>query len=164
MARRKGKYNAEKGEAGGFVSFYHCVLSSQAMKNLSPYGTKLLVDLLSQYKGQNNGDLTATYSILQQRGWHSKGTLSRAIKELIAAGLIEVSRQGGRHQCSLYALTFYAVDECKGKLDIAATNTPKSLWRKHEPVADIKTLQKAKQAKDDSNLIKLITERAKRAA
>ena len=164
MARRKSKYNAERGEAGGFVSFYHCVLSSQAMKNLSPYGTKLLVDLLSQYKGQNNGDLTATYSILQQRGWHSKGTLSRAIKELIAAGLIEVSRQGGRHQCSLYALTFYAVDECKGKLDIAATNTPKSLWRKHEPVADIKTLQKAKQAKDDSNLLKLITERAKRAA
>ena len=164
MARRKNKYNAEKGEAGGFVSFYHCVLSSQAVINLSAYGTKLLVDLLSQYKGQNNGDLTATYSILQQRGWHSKGTLSRAIKELIAAGLIEVSRQGGRHQCSLYALTFYAVDECKGKLDIAATNTPKSLWRKHEPVADIKTLQKAKQAKDDSNLIKLITERAKRAA
>ena len=83
MARRKSKYNAERGEAGGFVSFYHCVLNSLVMKNLSAYGTKLLVDLLSQYKGNNNGDLCATYSILQQRGWRSKGTLSKAIKELI---------------------------------------------------------------------------------
>ncbi len=164
MARRKSKYNAERGEAGGFVSFYHCVLASQAVINLSAYGTKLLVDLLSQYKGNNNGDLCAPYSILQKRGWCSKGTLSRAIKELLKAGLIEISRQGGRHQCSLFAFTFYAVDECKGKLDIAATSTPKSLWRKHEPVPDIKTLQKAKQAKDDANLTKQIMERAKRAA
>ena len=164
MARRQSKYNAERGEAGGFVSFYHCVLSSQAMKNLSAYGTKLLVDLLSQYKGQNNGNLTATYSIMQQRGWHSKGTLFRAIKELLEAGLIEISRQGGRHQCSLFALTFFAVDACKGKIKIAPTNTPKSLWRKHEPVPDIKMLQKAKQAKDDAALTKQIMERAKRAA
>ena len=162
MARRKIKYNAERGEAGGFVSFYHCVLSSHAVKNLSAYGTKLLTDLLSQYKGQNNGDLCATYSIMQQRGWRSKGTLSKSIKELIAAGLIETSRQGGRHLCSLFALTFYAVDDCKGKLDIAATNTPKSLWRKHEPVVDIATLQKAKQAKDDAKLISDIMNRAKK--
>ena len=164
MARRKRNYNAERGEAGGFVSFYHCVLKSQAMQSLSAHSTKLLVDLLSQYKGQNNGDLCATFSMMQQRGWHSTGTLSRAIKELINAGLVEISRQGGRHQCSLYAFTFYAVDDCKGKLDIAATNTPKSLWRKHEPVADIKTLQKAKQVKDDAALTKQIMERAKRAA
>ncbi len=164
MARRKTKYSAERGEAGGFVSVYHCVLNSCAMKCLSAYGTKLLMDLLSQYKGQNNGDLAAAYSVLQHRGWHSKGTLSRAIKELIAVGLIEISRQGGRHQCSLFAVTFYAVDECKGKLDIAATIRPKSLWRKHEPVPDIKTLQKAKQAKDDANLFRQIKERAKRVA
>ena len=162
MARRKSKYNAERGEAGGFVSFYHCVLSSQAVINLSAYGTKLLVDLLSQYKGNNNGDLCAPCSILQQRGWRSKGTLSKAIKELIEAGLIETSRQGGRHQCSLFALSFYAVDECKGKLDIAATSTPKSLWRKHEALPDIATLQKAKQAKDDAKLMSDIMNRAKK--
>ncbi len=162
MPKRKSRYNAERGEAGGFVSFYHCVLSSYAVKNLSAYGTKLLTDLLSQYKGQNNGDLCATYSIMQQRGWRSKGTLSKSIKELIAAGLIETSRQGGRHLCSLFALTFYAVDDCKGKLDIASTSTPKSLWRKHEPVVDIATLQKAKQAKDDARLMSDIMNRAKK--
>ena len=35
MARRENKYYAERGEAGGFVSFYHYVLRSQAMHNIS---------------------------------------------------------------------------------------------------------------------------------
>ena len=35
MARRKSKYNAQRGEAGGFISFYHCVLRSQTMQNIS---------------------------------------------------------------------------------------------------------------------------------
>lgn len=151
-----------KGEKGGYVALYHCVLRSQAYANLSAHAVKLLNDLLSQYYGSNNGDFNATYTTMQKRGWRSKGTLSRAIKELLETGFIEVSKQGGRHSCSLYAITFYAVDECKGKLEINATKTPKSLWRKNDPVPDIKELQKQKQAKDDAKLLDLILERQKR--
>lgn len=164
MARRKSNYNAERGESGGYVPLYHSVLRSNGYSQLSAYAVKLLNDLLSQYYGSNNGDLCATYSLMQKRGWKSKGTLNRAVKELLEAGFIEVSRQGGRHLCSLFALTFYAVDDCKGKLDIAATSRPKSLWRKNESVPDIAVLQKQKQQKDDAKLVDALMNRAKRIA
>lgn len=164
MARRKAAINAERGEKGGYAPLYYCVIRSHVYANLSAYAVKLLNDLLSQYYGSNNGDLCATFSVMQKRGWKSKGTLNRAVKELLDAGFIEISRQGGRHLCSLYALTFYAVDECKGKLDISPTSTPKSLWRKNEPLPDIATLLREKKEKDDATLTRMILQRAKRVA
>lgn len=151
-----------KSEPGGYVQFPHIVLRSQSFTNLSAHAIKLMTDLLSQFYGSNNGDLCATYSLMHKRGWKSKGTLNRAIKELVSTGFIEVSRQGGRHKCSLFALTFYAVDECKGKLEIMHTTKPKSLWRKGEPLPDIKKLQEDKIAKDDAKLLKALLERNKR--
>jgi hypothetical protein len=59
--------------------------------------------------------------------------LSKALKELRGGNWIEVSRQGGRHKATLYAVTFYAIDYCKGKLDVSSTGSPRSTWRKHEP-------------------------------
>jgi DNA-binding transcriptional ArsR family regulator len=164
MQKRKANANKDRGEKGGYAPLYYCVIRSQSFANLSAYAVKLLNDLLSQYYGVNNGDLCATFSMMQKRGWKSKGTLNRAIKELIEAGFIEVSRQGGRHLCSLYAVTFYAVDECKGKLDILPTNSPKSLWRKNEPLPDISTLQKRKKQQEDAKLFSMLVERTKRAA
>jgi hypothetical protein len=71
-----------------------------------------------------NGDLCAAYdSVLHKRGFRSKGTVSRALDELRQFGWILTSRQGGRNQCSLYALIFQAIDDCKGKIDIAPTTT-----------------------------------------
>ena len=151
-----------KGEAGSYVSMFQCVIRSKAYTSLSAHAVKLLYDLLAQYNGNNNGDLSAPFSTMSRdRNWRSKGTLNRAIKELLEAELIEVSRQGGRHKCSLYAVTFYAVDECKGKLDIKSTLSPKSSWRKKDPLPDIKQLQIRKQEKDDATLIKMIIDRQK---
>jgi len=89
----------------------------------------LLWEMCYQYNGFNNGDLCATFSMMQKRGWRSKGTLDRALKELKAKGWIVISRMGGRNTCSLYALTFQAIDECKGKLDIDATTTSLGFWK-----------------------------------
>jgi len=74
---------------------------------------------------------------MQKRGWHSKGTLDRALKELKAKGWIIVSRMGGRNMCSLYALTFQAIDECKGKLDIYPSNVASGDWKKLDLVPPI---------------------------
>ena len=139
MGRKRRYQNAhEKRESGGFVTLAHVVLRSHCYAMLSPYATKLLNDLLAQYRGDNNGDLCATWSIMRKRGWRSKSTLWKALCELKKGQWIEVARQGGKNKCSLYALTFYAVDECNGKLEINSTHSPKSTWRRNEPAPPLK--------------------------
>jgi hypothetical protein len=160
--KTKNRWDKNRIEKGGYIAMPHSVIRSYSYGNLSAYATKLLNDLLSQYYGSNNGDFQAAFSLMRKRGWKSKGTLNRAIKELIESGFVEVSRQGGRNKCSLYAVTFYAIDECKGKLDISATNTPTSIWKRNEPVPDIQTLQRRKREKDDMELVNQIMERKKR--
>lgn len=118
-----------RSENGSFVAIPHAVLNSQAFLGLDGWAVKCLVDLLTGFKGQNNGDLSLSWSMAQARGWRSPGTLQRAKNALVDAGLIVVSRQGGKHKCSLYAVTWRAVDECGGKLDIRATLTPLGHWK-----------------------------------
>lgn len=133
MSRNRYKAHQKKREAGGFVPLPHVVLGSHAFTQLSPYAVKLLMDLLAQYRGDNNGDLCGTWSLMKERGWVSNATLTKAKQELLKANWIEISRQGGRHKATLYAVTFLAVDECRGKLDIASTHSPKGSWRLCDP-------------------------------
>lgn len=162
MPRKRKTKHSERTEKGGFIRLPHSVIRSHTYASLSAYGVKLLVDLANQYNGKNNGDLSLAYSVMKMKGWHSPSTLNKSIKELLAKGLIEVSRKGGRNSCSLYALTFHAVDECEGKHDIRATHRPKSLWLKNEPIVDIKEAQARKKEIDDKQLIKVIMDREKR--
>jgi hypothetical protein len=97
---------------------------------LSAYAVKLLFDLFAQFNGRNNGDLSACWTFMQRRGWRSKATLHKATVELRKKGWVAVARQGGRNKPTLYALTFLAVDQCNGKLDIDSTVAPLSWWKK----------------------------------
>ena len=128
MANRlKAKGRREKGPFAGIPKA--CMKHLNYIE-LSMPAKVLLWEFCYQYNGFNNGDLCAAYSIMQKRGWRSKGTLDRAIKELKAKEWIIVSRMGGRNMCSLYALTFQAIDECKGKLDILSTRVASGSWKK----------------------------------
>lgn len=133
MGSKRHRKITEKREAGGYVALGSHFLRSRTCATLGSLASKLLLDLLSQYNGTNNGDLCATWTLMKDRGWRSKSSLEKALRELLQKGVIEKSRQGGRHKASLYALTMFAIDECKGKLDIAATSRPRSLWRENEP-------------------------------
>ena len=117
-----------------FAPLPFAVIRSQGFARLSAHAVKLVIDLLAQYKGDNNGDLCAAWTIMQGRGWKSKETLNKALKELKEGHWVEVTRQGGRHKASLYGLTFYAVDDCNGKLDVRSTSSPRSTWKKNEPL------------------------------
>lgn len=112
-----------------FVMLDREMLRSEQWARLSPHGMKLIIDLAAQYYGTNNGDLCATWSIMRKRGWRSPATLSRALHELIFAGWLVLSRQGGRHKSSLYALTIWGINDCGGKLDIAANRVPSHRWK-----------------------------------
>lgn len=97
-------------------------------RNLSFSAKSLLLILAYQYRGKNNGDLTAAHSILKGWGFGSRGTIAKAISELQRANLIVTTREGRfqrpNSMCSLYALTWKPIDECGGKLDVNPTLTP----------------------------------------
>ena len=122
----------QKREAGGFVALPFALLRSSEFAALTPHGVKLLIDLLAQYNLRNNGDLSMSFEkTMRPRGWKSKDTLNKARQELVDAGFITLTRQGGLHRCSLYAVTFYAIDDCDGKMEVNATRAPPGGWRKN---------------------------------
>ncbi|MBE0483354.1 MAG: hypothetical protein IBX52_07615 [Bacterioplanes sp.] len=125
---RRAKATGKKGNAA-FLGIPHCVLNSDAYKTLNGWDVKLLIDISVQFTGFNNGDLNAVWSQLQHKGWNSKGTLNSALKKLQEVGLIEQTRLGGKNRCSLYAITWRAIDECKGKLDVKETQSPSNRYR-----------------------------------
>ncbi len=141
-ARKHALKSAKQARGGGqFLPLPQSVLESQALADLSPHAAKLLLDIASQWRLGNNGDASTAYErVMRHRGWNSKATLYKAIKELQESGLIFLTRQGGLHQCSLYGLGWLAIDECGGKLDISATNRPmNSHWSKYAPSLKNKT-------------------------
>ena len=113
---------------GPFLMLPHNVLNHPAFVSLSPRAVKLLLDIAVQYNGGNNGDLCAPLSLMSLRGWNSSDQLHKAKKELVRNELIMVSRQGGINKTTLFAVTWVPVDECNGKLDIAATKTASVKW------------------------------------
>lgn len=114
---------------GSFVAVPKQILESSEYALLSSHEVKLLMDMLAQYNGKNNGDLTAAWSVMKNCGWRSKGTLNRAVRGLLQSSFIMKTRQGGKHKASLYAVTFRAIDECKGKIEVKATVTALNSWK-----------------------------------
>ena len=131
MAKVRYKDAKAKRERGGFVALPYMVLRSPAFTSLSAHAVKLLCDLLAQYNGRNNGDLCAAWKLMAKRGWKSRDTLCKAKGELEAKCFIERTRQGGRNIPTLYQVTFFAIDDCGGKLDVNPTSTPTGGWHQN---------------------------------
>lgn len=129
MARSKQfQRNKNRKSQGQFLALPANLTGSEKFIELSAHAVKLIVDLGRQYNGRNNGDLCMTWSLMKNRGWKSQETLNKARKELVNADFIMLTRQGGMHQASLYALTWLNIDECGGKLEVKATNAPPATW------------------------------------
>lgn len=143
MARSKRyKDAADKRDGGQFSAIPHSVLNGTAYLSVSAYARMLLFDLIAQYKGDNNGDLCAAFSMMKIRGWKSQHTLLNAKRELLDVGLIEETRKGARpNLASLYAVTWQALDDCKGKLDITPAGFHRGAYKLKDlppPIGKIK--------------------------
>lgn len=125
LTRRKSKGRAD---SDSYFAFPHAVLNCPELRNLSGSATKVLLVLCNQLRKYNNGDLSAPFSTASQWGIGSKSTLAKALRELEKANLICRTRtavfQNPAAKCTLFAVTWRAIDECKGKLEISATTTP----------------------------------------
>jgi hypothetical protein len=114
--------NRHKGNRVGepFVALPYSVLNSKKFTALSAHAVKLLIDVAAQYRGDNNGDLSTAWKLMQPRGWRSEETLHRAKLELVEAGFLFETRKGHRpNVCSLFALTWAALDDAT-KFDAGA--------------------------------------------
>ena len=155
MSGRSKRFKEAKAkrERGGFVALPFAVLRSQSFAQLSGRAVKLLMDLLSEYRGDNNGNLSCAWKLMQARGWSSKDTMWKALQELLDRGWLILTRQGGRHQPSLYAVSFYAIDDCPGRmLEVGPTATPPGDWKKYEPLPPLPEMKSVPRRADHQSL------------
>ncbi|WP_137009379.1 hypothetical protein [Aquitalea aquatilis] len=136
MSRRTNKSalrQAKQGrEPGSFFALPKCVLESDEFATLSPFAVKLMMDMAAQHHMGRNGYLSASWTLMQKRGWRSKDTLAKALNELETEGWVVRTRQGGRRICNLFGFSFFRIDDhVPGKpLDIKPTVGPLGYWRK----------------------------------
>lgn len=93
------------------------VMDSVAFMGASHTARSLLLEVLRQHNGRNNGHLHITMSWLRKRGWSSSDTVTRAKDELLERRLIVQTRQGGRTKPSLFAVSWLHITNLTG-LDI----------------------------------------------
>lgn len=127
-------------DRGRYARLFHDVVNTPAWVALGSNAKTLYIDLLIQFNGSNNGNLTAALGVLKHRGWRSPTTLSIALAELLALGFIVKTRGGGVRQgsrvCSLYALTDLPIP-ANPKLGIEAA-LPSCGFRLYGSLADAK--------------------------
>lgn len=126
--RRKNKHTSQGflvghwGCRGGFGSIPSEVIDGPDWISLKHSSGKVLMVLVRMYKGCNNGDISATQSIMDKYGITSSATLTQALKELQEKGLIVKTQSGyrgldGTRKPNLYALTWLPIDDISQKHD-----------------------------------------------
>lgn len=117
-----------KDPRGGHSRVYWEIQDSMAWRALSFSSVALYMALRRKLQSTNNGNIEATLATLRHAGFKSPATLAKGVRELLAVGLIDKTRQGGvawgQAQCSLYRFTDEVVFE-QPKLGISkmpATN------------------------------------------
>lgn len=101
----------------------------ESWRLMTPWAHKLMADLSTQYSGYNNGYLCAAWTLMKERGWKSRTTLSSAVAELEHYRIIERTQQGGRNRPNLFGFSFRRIDRIDGRsLDVAATPIPSNAW------------------------------------
>lgn len=131
ISERKRPRFTGRGKGPPFVQLYFQITDSEEFGALSGNGAKLLLEFARQYRPGRNGDISIPWSMLKHRGWKSQGTVSRAKQELLQGGWIIETRKGGKHLCSLFAVTWYPID-ASDKHQEPATTTAPDLWKKRK--------------------------------
>lgn len=104
--------------SGRYAPIPHSLLDSAAFQACGHMAKALLLELMFQHNGANNGHIRLSRSWLAGRGWSSVCGINRARDELLACRLIVQTRHGGlRNGSHCYALTWLAITNYAG-LDI----------------------------------------------
>lgn len=110
MARGKGKpHHRADTRGGGFTGLPHVVQDSAAFQHLSLWARAVLLEIVREFKGFNNGEIYLSVDQICQRLSNSnRRKACRAVAELMEHGLIDVSAEGQwrERQARQFRLTF----------------------------------------------------------
>lgn len=145
MSRR---YRYKKGELealGSFVAVPRDVFASKDYKGLSVEAKALLLEVMAQYRGDNNGDLTPSFYVVGKAlGW-GRTRHVKAVTELRATRLIQVTaeaRLGSDGEPELWALSWFGFDYSR-KFDLLPKDF-KRFWYRDLPKVNPNAAQDAK--------------------
>ena len=124
MAKRNDRKNE-----GRFAGIPLKVMDHPDYVGLGFSSRALLLEIARQYNRANNGKLCATFSQMERRGWKSEQTLSKCLKELLAANLITCTKRGtygnGKREPNFYAINWQPIDDIPGfTMDVKSTVLP----------------------------------------
>lgn len=115
--------------SGSYTAIPHTVLDSVAFIGAGNTAKALLLELLRQHNGINNGHFQLTGHWLKKRGWRSPEVVIRARRQLIERGLVVQTRQGGLNiGLSQYGVTWIPISNFIG-LDISAKDYLRGAWQ-----------------------------------
>ena len=151
-----------KKQKGRFIGIPYPMARSDLFAKLSAPENKLILDLLLQYNGNNNGMLSPCYTLMKERGW-AKSSLHRAFNKLQHSGFLVVTRQGWkrRGKPTLVAFTWLGIDEPLNKVDYDEGVTPhhsplgnwctaKKNWKNKPKVKEIQKFSSPNMGKERS--------------
>ena len=98
------------------------------------------MEIARQFVKDNNGRLLASGAYLRKRGWLSADVITRAKRELIAAGFIFETVMGQRpNKASWYAVTWQRLDRLKGFDEGAVETFRKGAYMANVPLQQPRT-------------------------
>ena len=107
MGRGYKKYK----DSPRFIMLIHYMVDHVAFRTLSPTAVVVLIALLRKYNGANADDLSLTYSELKDNYGLATATSSRAFRQLVEHGFIDIKVHGGLRvgmkvkACNIFALS-----------------------------------------------------------
>ncbi len=125
------KFKKDRRDPGRFILIPVGVMESTAYRALGFSARALMLDIASQYRGDNNGRLLCGWKFMaEERGWKSKTTLTDAKRELLASGVLVVeTRMGAFPSTSAwYGCTWWPLDWCEG-MDVEVRDFPRGAYR-----------------------------------
>jgi hypothetical protein len=133
--RNKGRKGDIGRDPGGFVALPWSVLDCQAYARLSMHARALLLEVARQITKDDNGRLLLSRAYMATRGWRSVDMLTKAKRELLAAGFIFETVMGQRpNKASWYAVTWRRLDRIPG-YDVGTTLLfERGAYRKNDPL------------------------------
>lgn len=118
---------------GSYTPLPHALLDSVAFMGASDRAKAMLLELVRQHNGRNNGQLQLSVGWLRKRGWTSTRAIQLAKAELLERGLVILTRSGGLNAGpDRYALTWLNVTDYAG-LDLKPGTFAPGAWRFADP-------------------------------